>query len=188
MASGEPPPRLDSWPAKSPDEKLDALLPLAKTLARRMGRKLPSRLRADAESAAAIGAWEVIRKYGNLDREDVRKLAVVRIRGAIIDELRRTTWLPRHEHKRSDASVELRAEVEVGIGPTQELRLEDEQKYSGLYDAIAGLSERERHVLVELYVNGKTAWKLAEELGVSQPRVSQLRKRAVERLREAMLK
>lgn len=64
--------------------------------------------------------------------------------------------------------------------------MEAEYDRKMLTDAIEALPERERHILTMHYFRGVQFKALAEELGVSMPRISQLHARAVAKLREAL--
>lgn len=49
--------------------------------------------------------------------------------------------------------------------------------------AMAGLSDRERHVIQRLELHGATRNEVAADLGVTPPRISQIRKAALEKVR-----
>lgn len=49
-----------------------------------------------------------------------------------------------------------------------------------------GLSARERKILVQHYLEGRTCHSIAIDQGVSEPRISQIRKAAIEKLRGVM--
>lgn len=90
-----PPPHLDSWPVKSDEAKLEALLPMARRIAGKIARTWPAGMTEDILAAAAVGAWDTVRRHGRGTREEVKRQAIVRIQGAILDELRRLDWMPR---------------------------------------------------------------------------------------------
>jgi RNA polymerase sigma factor for flagellar operon FliA len=60
----------------------------------------------------------------------------------------------------------------------------EEQAY--LRGAVAALPERERRAVVGYYLQDRPMWELAGELGVTASRVSQLCKRGLSLLREAL--
>jgi len=70
-------------------------------------------------------------------------------------------------------------------GPTAELERVELLGY--LREALDGLDERHRRVVVGVFVEGRTTIELAVELGVSRSRVSQLRSEAVAELRRRIL-
>ena len=52
-----------------------------------------------------------------------------------------------------------------------------------LYDALNKIKDRERYVLVERYMIGKTQIELSEELGISQAQVSRLEKSGIDNIK-----
>ncbi|MBU3700899.1 MAG: sigma-70 family RNA polymerase sigma factor [Acidimicrobiia bacterium] len=70
-------------------------------------------------------------------------------------------------------------------GPTAALERAELLGY--LRDALDGLTERHRRVVLGVFVEGRTTIELAVELGVSRSRVSQLRAEAVADLRRRIL-
>jgi RNA polymerase sporulation-specific sigma factor len=53
-----------------------------------------------------------------------------------------------------------------------------------LYDALNRIKERERYVLVERYIIGKTQIELSDELGISQAQVSRLEKSGINNIKK----
>ena len=53
-------------------------------------------------------------------------------------------------------------------------------------DAIANLNERERYIIDERYIIGKTQMEIAEELGISQAQISRLEKNAINSLKKVL--
>jgi RNA polymerase sigma factor for flagellar operon FliA len=77
--------------------------PLAVGMARRFMRKLPRSVDAgDIQQAALIGLWDALTLHRVNAREDegLEGYLRVRIRGAIIDELRAQDWLPRRHRQK----------------------------------------------------------------------------------------
>ena len=56
-----------------------------------------------------------------------------------------------------------------------------------LRDAVAALSERERHIIDLRYNDGKTQVEVAQEIGISQAQVSRLEKAALRSIRKAIV-
>lgn len=87
---------------------------------------------------------------------------------------------------RLDADEDGRAPIdERDPGPAAALERAELLAY--LRDALDGLSERHRRVILGVFVDGRTTIDLAVELGVSRSRVSQLRSEAVADLRRRIL-
>ena len=55
-----------------------------------------------------------------------------------------------------------------------------------LKDALSKLKEKERYILYERYIYGKTQLELAEEIGISQAQISRLEKSAIENMKKMM--
>lgn len=77
--------------------------PLALRVAKGIARTLPRHVSAeDLHQAALVGLWESTRKYHALPPGEFAAVATVRMRGAVIDEIRALQWLPRRNRKRFD--------------------------------------------------------------------------------------
>ena len=90
-------------------------LPLVKRIVRQLSLQANQVLdREDMEQIGLMGLLECLRRYGEPD-EQFGKFAALRIRGAILDELRRQDWRPRQvrqqAHKVRDAIRELRRQL-----------------------------------------------------------------------------
>jgi RNA polymerase sigma factor FliA len=179
---------------KSAEAKLESLLPMAKRIAGKIARRWPAAMTEDILAAAAVGAWETVRRHGSGTREQVRRQAVARVRGAIIDELRRLDWMPRRlraegaeftklsldDMSPGDRDAALRSPQAHGLDMDEDVDPES------LYEAMRGLPKREREILIDVYVRDKSAGEIAQKQHVSEPRISQLKKRALERLRDVL--
>ena len=75
-------------------------LPWARGFARACATKLPSHLdRDDLQSAGVLGYLRAAARYDVSKGASFRGFCAVRIRGAVLDELRRWDWAPRSVHK-----------------------------------------------------------------------------------------
>lgn len=84
-------------PASKAQEQrwLLAHLPLVKRVVRRLASQVSGVLDSDdMEQIGLIGLLEALRRYGEPD-DDFAGYAALRIRGAVLDELRRLDWRPR---------------------------------------------------------------------------------------------
>ncbi len=76
-------------------------LPWARSFARSCASKLPSHLdRDDLQSAGVLGYLRAAERYDISKGASFRGYCAVRIRGAVLDELRRWDWAPRSVHKK----------------------------------------------------------------------------------------
>lgn len=90
---------------------LVAYAPLVKRIVRQLGPQMNSTMgRDDMEQIGLLGLLDALRRYGMPD-EKFGAYASLRVRGAILDELRRQDWRPRtvrqESHKLRDAKREL---------------------------------------------------------------------------------
>jgi RNA polymerase sigma factor for flagellar operon FliA len=181
-------------------------MPLVRQVVARFLAKLPPNvLRDDLMAAGTYGLIDSLRKNGDDRGPGFEWYARVRIRGAILDELRTQDWLSRRARSRVAARAG-RAE-EAGAAPLSAIVAIDdlsEASRSGLCDesvpspleaaeqqdrkktlaaAIDKLLERERFIVQMHYFQGVQFKEIAAHLRVSEPRVSQLHARAMAKLR-----
>lgn len=185
---------------------LEEYTPLVRKIAGGFQRKLPRNvLREDLLAAGMSGLWDAIRRHGDTAGETFEWYVRVRVRGAILDELRAQDWLPRRAR-----AAAANASVESGeyVPPPAVVRLDDVSEWEQsrclsdltssetavaakfthetLAKAVERLPDRERHIVSEHYFRGVKFKDLGAELGVSEPRISQLHSRAMRRLKTLM--
>jgi RNA polymerase sigma factor FliA len=226
----------------------DTLLKEHLSLVHHVAQQLARNLAADADmdelvSAGTMGLMAALESFDVSRGLAFSTFAVPRIRGSILDELRRQDHVPRsvrkkardigharealmREHGRAPEDKELasalgidvqtlwrwQADVESAVqvpldrsapdrdGPggsawellaaededTVEDRLTREQEVVLLREAILGLKEQERTVLSLYYFEELKLAEIAEVLGLTESRVSQIRSKALGRLRETL--
>ena len=192
--------RTSSWPQPSPNvpavlrdvssADVAAWDHIVFGVTRRYIRRLPANVvRDDLVSAARIAIWETLRRYPNANAFYMRK----RVAGAIVDELRRQDWIPRRMRDELKASTE--SVVHLGwddFPPTLRETLFTHDPRNRLDARVAlrqvavglkALDPRDRHILLATHFEGRSHQSLALELGLSEPRISQLHDRALRRLR-----
>ncbi len=201
-------PRPVAPPTAPTTAEVQRYMPLVhQTVARFMRRLPPNVLRDDLVAAGTFGLIDSLRKNGGDRGPTFEWYARIRIRGSIVDELRTQDWLTRRaRHQVTAAAGEQgtaasRAYV-VGFddlpGSVASTGFADEDAQSpldalaekmdraALANAVLGLPERERYIVRAHYFEGLQFKTIAQVLGVSEPRVSQLHARAVARLRDAL--
>jgi RNA polymerase sigma factor FliA len=179
---------------------------LVRQIAGGFQRKLPRNvLRDDLVAAGMSGLWDAVRKHGHEATGNFDWYVRVRIRGAILDELRAQDWLPRRARaaaaeaaqlsgsKMSGAPVVLRFDevseseqarcLTAGDSSNTERTVEANFVKERLALAMEQLPERERKIVAMHYFRGIKFKDLGEMLGVSEPRISQLHSRAMVRLK-----
>jgi RNA polymerase sigma factor for flagellar operon FliA len=168
-------------------------------------RKVPRNvLRDDLIAAGMSGLWDAIRKHAHEESVNFDWYVRVRIRGAILDELRAQDWLPRRARAAAAeaaqaAGTSTHAPVVLRLDEVSELdqarclasgesfnaeaAVESRSVKDRLTRAVDQLPERERHIVAMHYFRGVRFKDLGHLLGVSEPRVSQLHSRAMTRLK-----
>lgn len=190
------------------NELLAKYIPLVRQIAGGFQRKLPRNvLRDDLIAAGMSGLWDAIRKHGLEETENFDWYVRVRVRGAILDELRAQDWLPRRARaaaaeRANTAGVAVAAPVVLRfdeISETEQARclatgdssntertVEAKFAKEALARVVEQLPERERHIVSMHYFKGMKFKELGKMLGVSEPRISQLHSRAMGRLRDLL--
>jgi len=187
-------------------EELRTFMPLVHRAVAGFVRKLPPSVqRDDLVAAGTYGLVDSLRRHKGDRGPQFEWYARIRIRGAIVDELRAQDWLTRrargHANSEVTASTQTRASF-VGIDdlpggegslascgdpvPNVLDVLEQRSEREHLTKVVGELPERERYVIVAHYFEGVQFKSIAQVLGVSEPRVSQLHTRAVDLLRSRL--
>ena len=176
--------------------------PLVRRIAGGFQRRLPRNvLRDDLIAAGMSGLWDAIRRQNEHPCSSFEWYVRVRIRGAILDELRAQDWLPRRARAAVSADTQktkvapfvVRLDdisewdqgrcLATGEAASSESAVDAKLESERLAQAVLELPERERHIVSMHYFKGVRFKDLGAELGVSEPRVSQLHSRAMRRLK-----
>ncbi len=203
-------------PATAQDlaEHMPLVQRLASRFMRRLPRSVQ---RDDLVAAGTLGLFHALRSTSHTTPAMFTAYASVRIYGAMIDELRRHDWSPRRrkaplandgtdvarDAARAKASLPpIRACVAVvgfddlpvgavaalaedGLSPLEDALVKRER--DALHAAVRQLPEREREIVCMRYFDGIPSKVIAQSLGLSEARVSQLHARAMGRLKELLL-
>lgn len=124
-----PPPKPDLWQryaksgpgSESENSLIEQYLPLVKTVVGRLAMTLPSHVNGDdLYSAGLVGLLQAVRRFDRKCGSSFEHYARTRIRGAILDELRRLDWVPRsvHEKAKKVAGVMQDLAQRLGAVPT----------------------------------------------------------------------
>jgi RNA polymerase sigma factor FliA len=169
-----------------------------------IARRVPANvLRDDLLAAGVSGLVDSLRKNGGDGGTTFEWYARTRIRGAVLDELRAQDWLTRRardavnaasHHDETDIDgpvfvgldeVSVAEEQEFLVSPTPdpESLYEAMEPYRFIARALDKLSEKERKVIGMYYFEEKKFKEIGADLKVSEPRVSHLHARALEKLR-----
>jgi len=99
------------------DQLIEQHATLVKRIAHYMSGKLPSSVQVeDLIQAGMIGLIEAARNYDPSQGAAFETYAGIRIRGAIIDEVRRNGWAPRSVHRKSREAAQAVRSVESKEG------------------------------------------------------------------------
>ena len=189
----------------------DALLeyyPMVTRIAHRAAATygLPVGLEAsDLVSSGVIGLAEAWERYDSSRGVAFEAYAVPRVRGAIIDAIRASDWVPRKARQRSRRTGEpVAALVSLDGGRTDGEwdshadKLADDgcpipgadllsaERRQELILTLNRLPEREKMIVTQHYFHGVQLAEIARQLGVTESRVSQLHGRALRMLREGL--
>jgi RNA polymerase sigma factor for flagellar operon FliA len=220
-----------------------SMLPLVKTVVGRIAMTLPSHIRQeDLLSAGVIGLMDAARRFDPSKGTSFKNYAATRVRGAVLDELRKLDWTPRSIHRqardfrkvqetleqrlgREATEAELAQEMSMPIEeferfldtirPSSFISLQDvrshnpdsdedllqeeciadpkgqtsldaslsDERRTLLIQTIKALNPIEQKVLALYYHEGLRLKEIAEVLGVTESRVSQIHTLAIQRLR-----
>ncbi len=180
---------------------IERYAPLATRVAR--GMNVPVGVlvgRDDLESAALIGLIDAVDRFQPQRGVPFEGYAVLRIRGAILDELRRTDdrgRAQRRHDRESEApatgiTVSLDLLLEQGehaaLGTDDELvtRHDHEDLRMRVESALRCLSPRQREVLARYYGDSLTLREAGVRMGISEARACQLHGRAIDNLRRQL--
>lgn len=106
-----------STQAGSGDELVRAHLVLVKRIAYHLVSRLPASVQVDdLIQAGLIGLLEAAAHYDPSHGASFETYAGIRVRGAMLDEIRRYDWVPRSVHRKARAVAEAMREVEQAQG------------------------------------------------------------------------
>lgn len=99
------------------DGQVEQYLPLVRRIAHHLIARLPSSVVVDdLIQAGVIGLIDAIQKFDNTRGASFETYAGIRIRGAMIDEIRRGEWAPRSVHRNARAIQDAIRNVESRVG------------------------------------------------------------------------
>lgn len=140
--------------------------PMIKVMAHRLAYRLPAHMDAeDLVSAGIIGLMDAMTKYDPTKEAQFKTYAEFRIRGAMLDEIRSSDWIPRSVHERINVLQKTMSELTKRLGRAPS----DEEVASAL-----GVSVEE---FDELLVHAQGAVLISlDDLGVQEPDGSKILK------------
>ena len=188
---------------RATSEDVEKHLGLVHQVVARFMRKLPANVdRGDLVAAGMYGLVTSLERNGGDDGNTFEGYAKMRIRGAILDELRSQDWLSRRARWAANEKgetyqgptslvglddvneAERSARMADGETPDALSVLETAGTKTELHAAVEQLPDRERLIVAKHYFEGVRLKDIGKILGVSEPRISQLHSRAIGRLRD----
>lgn len=185
---------------------IERYAPLATAVARRM--RVPTSAitgRDDIESAALIGLIDAVDRYDPERGVPFEGYAGLRIRGAVLDELRRLDDHTRDERRRARIATDDTDPAIGAYGATLSLdlllesgerdwaaeddtddRYEHQDLRTRIESALQCLPPRQREVLARYYGDALTLRESAVRMGISEARACQLHGRAIVNLRREL--
>ena len=181
--------------ASSRGALIERYIPLARGLARR--RRLvdtPVTDQDDLASAAFLGLIDAVDRFEPGRGVPFEAYASLRIRGAIIDELRRIDERGRSagaemQPRTMSLSGLVEEEWRYFLTTTDETaddKFEHEDLRGRVEAALRGLPPRQRELLARYYAESLTLREAGQRMGVSEARACQLHGRAITNLRRAL--
>jgi RNA polymerase sigma factor for flagellar operon FliA len=171
---------------------IERYLPLARALARRI-RLINSPLADDDDvaSAAVLGLIDAVDRFEPGRGVPFEAYASLRIRGAIIDELRRTGERTRGAEQQPrtlslDGLVEDDWMAFLATDDGVDARFDAEDLRGRVEGALESLPPRQREVLARYYAESLTLREAGMRMGISEARACQLHGRAIFNLRRAL--
>jgi RNA polymerase sigma factor for flagellar operon FliA len=103
--------------AGNTDDLVIQHLPLVKRIAFHLMGRLPDTVQVDdLIQAGMLGLLEAVKKYDVSQGASFETYAGIRIRGSMLDEVRRSDWTPRSVHKKSRMVSEAIRDIENKLG------------------------------------------------------------------------
>lgn len=192
----------------SRNDALTEYYPMVSRIAHRAAATygLPVGLEAsDLVSSGILGLAEAWERYDASRGVAFEAYAVPRIRGAVIDAIRASDWVPRKARQRARNTGEQvavlisldggrsdtdsddgAARIADDAAPVPGAALMATERRHELLATMNHLPEREKMIVTQHYFHGVQLAQIARELGVTESRVSQLHGRALRMLRAGL--
>lgn len=192
---------LQEVPDTGPWDRTQELTLFVRRTAQRVANRCGLPVALDVDDLMSVGFVAVATVW---DRYDASRgvpfevFAAPRVAGAMVDAIREADWTPRSVRRRAKDGAQMRALVSLdesqGSGAVGDslpdhsaddpgAGMEDRELRSALAVALNRLPERDRLILTLHYFSGVALRDIAEALGVTGSRVSQLHSRALGEVR-----
>lgn len=172
-------------------EVVTEYMPLVRHMAGKLARRLPGSVRYDdLVSYGSLGVLGAHRGFDSGIGAKFRTYVIIRIRGAMLDGLRKDGWFSRRNYTKMhvlglEDSQDGFADWELKI-PAVDGDHSDKNRHvhSDLVGGLmSGFNRRERLLMRGMYDKGLTMKQTASTIGVTESRVSQMHQNILARLR-----
>ena len=165
---------------------VEAYRPLVRVVVRQAFKHLPASIdRDDLQSYGCIGLMQAVERFDSTKGAAFETYAGHRIRGAFRDERRLVEWVPRtvrEEGTPVTKMVSLDAEVGEGdatrlkaaVGADGRATLRDLHFHDAARRALLALAPKRRRIFEAYYLDGHLMPEVAEQVGLTTGRVSQI--------------
>ncbi|WP_018275856.1 RNA polymerase sigma factor FliA [Teredinibacter turnerae] len=152
--------------------RVEDYVPLVKRIAHHMMARMPSHVLVDdLMQAGMIGLLEAAQKYDAGKGASFETYAGIRIRGAIVDEMRRGDWAPRSVHRNARRVSEAIGNVEARLGrDARDGEIADELQMSldEYHDILRDSTSTRLYSLEETFEENENQFSLGTE-GLDEP-------------------
>jgi len=174
---------------------------LVESIARSIKRRLPDSVQVeDLMAAGSFGLIDAASRYDPGRKTKFETFAVPRIRGAILDELRKMDWVPRLVRQRGEEPIymtnfsDLMAHISDEEDEEETFVIEDPKEdfrdqvdiAQRLDAAIKLLKPRYGEAVKLYYIQGYTLAQVARWMGTTESRICQIIKKAIPQLRRSL--
>ena len=102
---------------QEPGVDIEAFAPLVKKIAYHLLARMPASVQLDdLIQAGMLGLIEAAQKYDDSKGASFETYAGIRIKGAMVDEMRRGDWVPRSVHRNARKISQALASLEASLG------------------------------------------------------------------------
>ena len=171
---------------------VDRYMPLVRSIAAKIARRTPPNVSIDDLIGAGCEGLLRALKSGE-DRGDSFKVYLaIRIRGAMIDELRTMDWLGRRHREQGIAEPLMLGDDTPEVAMEEDLSPErlvgDKEQIEQVLRLAEVLPARTREAFVRYHLKEDLIESIAADLRVSEPRVTQLHRGGLEEVRALALR
>ena len=167
---------------------VEGALDTVRNVAFMVARQYPAADVDDLIQLGAVGAMQAAGKYDATRGIPFAAFAYRRIRGSMLDSMRRKKAVDEREHVHVDGDESADAALPATMIDVEAIhgRIDNERRFARVKIAMRTLNGDQRKVVRLHYLKERTLQATSEVIGVTRPRASQIRQDAVRRLQELL--